>query len=78
MALQTQLCPPLENGDRLSYREFERRYAAMPQHQKAELVEGVVYMASPLRFTHSCRTPWSSHYLVRSISVRYSQRSDGH
>ncbi|USR92176.1 Uma2 family endonuclease [Phormidium yuhuli AB48] len=51
MALQTQLCPPLENGDRLSYREFERRYAAMPQHQKAELVEGVVYMASPLRFT---------------------------
>ena len=51
MALQTQICPPLENGDRLSYREFERRYAAMPQHQKAELVEGVVYMASPLRFT---------------------------
>ena len=51
MALQTQFCPPLENGDRLSYGEFERRYAAMPQHQKAELVEGVVYMASPLRFT---------------------------
>ena len=51
MVLQTQICPPLENGDRLSYREFERRYAAMPQHQKAELVEGVVYMASPLRFT---------------------------
>lgn len=51
MALQTQICPPLENGDRLSYREFERRYAAMPPHQKAELVEGVVYMASPLRFT---------------------------
>ncbi|UCJ13391.1 MAG: Uma2 family endonuclease [Phormidium sp. PBR-2020] len=51
MVLQTQTYPPLENGDRLSYREFERRYAAMPQHQKAELVEGVVYMASPLRFT---------------------------
>jgi len=51
MVHQTQICPPLENGDRLSYREFERRYAAMPQHQKAELVEGVVYMASPLRFT---------------------------
>ncbi|NEO25468.1 MAG: Uma2 family endonuclease [Kamptonema sp. SIO4C4] len=51
MQLQPQICPPLENGDRLSYREFERRYAAMPAHQKAELVEGVVYMASPLRFT---------------------------
>lgn len=51
MQLQPQMCPPLENGDRLNYREFERRYAAMPNHQKAELVEGVVYMASPLRFT---------------------------
>jgi Uma2 family endonuclease len=41
--------PPLENGDRLSRPEFERRYQAMPQLKKAELVEGVVYMASPLR-----------------------------
>ncbi|MBF2007327.1 hypothetical protein PCC6912_48410 [Chlorogloeopsis fritschii PCC 6912] len=40
----------LENGDRLSRHEFERRYQAMPQLRKAELVEGVVYiMASPLR-----------------------------
>lgn len=43
--------PPLENGDRLTAPEFERHYAAMPEHQKAELIEGVVYMASPLRFT---------------------------
>ena len=41
--------PPLENGDRLSRFEFERRYLAMPHLKKAELVEGVVYMASPLR-----------------------------
>lgn len=41
--------PPLENGDRLSRAEFERRYQAMPQVKKAELVEGVVYMTSPLR-----------------------------
>lgn len=51
MQLHPQAHPPLENGDRLSYREFERRYTAMPNHQKAELIEGVVYMASPLRFT---------------------------
>ncbi|MCW6035563.1 Uma2 family endonuclease [Spirulina subsalsa FACHB-351] len=51
MQLQSQIYPPLENGDRLSYREFERRYSAMPTGQKAELIEGVVYMASPLRFT---------------------------
>ncbi|MBW4472493.1 MAG: Uma2 family endonuclease [Stenomitos rutilans HA7619-LM2] len=42
--------PPLENGDRLTRPEFERRYNAMPEVRKAELVEGVVYMASPLRF----------------------------
>ena len=43
--------PPLENGDRLTRPEFERRYNAMPELRKAELIEGVVYMASPLRFT---------------------------
>ncbi|MEM9220448.1 MAG: Uma2 family endonuclease, partial [Cyanobacteria bacterium P01_F01_bin.150] len=29
--------PPLENGDRLSRAEFERRYQAMPHLRKAEL-----------------------------------------
>lgn len=42
--------PPLENGDRLTRFEFERRYNAMPKLKKAELIEGTVYMASPLRF----------------------------
>ncbi|MBE9224292.1 Uma2 family endonuclease [Phormidium sp. LEGE 05292] len=41
--------PPLENGDQLTRVEFERRYSAMPNQKKAELIEGVVYMASPLR-----------------------------
>jgi Uma2 family endonuclease len=41
--------PPLENGDRLTRPEFERRYQAMPQVKKAELIEGIVHMASPLR-----------------------------
>jgi Uma2 family endonuclease len=40
------LIPPLENGDRLSRFEFERRYEAMPHVKKAELIEGVVYMAA--------------------------------
>lgn len=43
--------PPLENGDKLTRAEFERRYHAMPNQGKAELVEGIVYMASPLRIT---------------------------
>ena len=41
--------PPLESGDRLTRREFERRYHAMPHIKKAELIEGVVYMPSPVR-----------------------------
>jgi Uma2 family endonuclease len=45
------MIPPLENGDRLSRAEFERRYAASPDVQKAELIEGRVFVASPLRFT---------------------------
>ena len=42
--------PPLVDGERLSRDEFERRYHAMPENVKAELIEGVVYMASPARF----------------------------
>jgi len=42
--------PPLENGDMLSRAEFERRYKVMPHLKKAELIEEIVYMASPLRF----------------------------
>jgi len=42
--------PPLQPGDRLSRAEFERRYHAHPDIKKAELIEGVVYMPSPVRF----------------------------
>jgi Uma2 family endonuclease len=48
--LNPDLFPPLESGDRLTRPEFERRYAAAPHIKKAELIEGVVYVASPLRF----------------------------
>ena len=41
--------PELENGDRLTRAEFERRYEAMPHLKKAELIEGVVHMPSPVR-----------------------------
>jgi Uma2 family endonuclease len=43
---------PLENGDRITRAEFERRYEAMPNLKKAELIEGVVYMGSPVRVIH--------------------------
>jgi hypothetical protein len=41
--------PILEPGDRLSREEFERRYDAMPELKKAELIEGVVYLPSAVR-----------------------------
>jgi len=43
---------PLENGDRLTRAEFERRYETMPNLKNAELIEGVVYMGSPVRVIH--------------------------
>lgn len=42
--------PPLRPGDHLSRAEFERRYQAHPEVKKAELIEGVVYMPSPVHF----------------------------
>lgn len=42
----------LEQGDHLTREEFERRYDAMPHAKKAELIEGVVHMPSPVRWNH--------------------------
>src|SRR6266508_4945217 len=45
---------PLENGECLTAPEFMRRYEAMPEVNKAELIEGIVYMPSPVRYdSHS-------------------------
>lgn len=59
--------PRLENGDRLTRAEFERRYDAMPGLKKAELIEGVVYVPSPVGFKrHGKQTrhvsTWLGHY----------------
>lgn len=67
--------PYLENGDCLSRAEFERRYSAMPEVKKAELIEGVVYVASPLRFEphaepHSFLIAWLVTYRSLTPGVR--------
>jgi Uma2 family endonuclease len=72
--------PPLENGDRLSRSEFERRYQAMPNHQKAELIAGIVYMASPLRITqhgnpHARIMTWLGSYWVVTPGVELGDNS---
>jgi Putative restriction endonuclease len=44
--------PQLEAGDQLTRQEFERRYEAMPELKKAKLIEGEVFMPSPVRWHH--------------------------
>ncbi|MGB5968478.1 MAG: Uma2 family endonuclease [Spirulinaceae cyanobacterium] len=63
---------PLENGDFLTCEEFERRYDAMPHLKKAELIEGVVYMGSPVRVTHG--TP---HAQIMGWLFNYSLYTPG-
>lgn len=67
--------PPLESGDCLSRSEFERRYAAEPHIKRAELIEGVVYVASPLRFNghaepHTWAVTWLSIYQIATANTR--------
>lgn len=67
--------PALENGDRLSRVEFERRYNAMPHLKKAELIEGIVYMPSPVRLSehgepHSYLMGWLVVYKAATPGVR--------
>lgn len=64
---------PLENGDRLSRIEFERRYTAMPKVKKAELIEGVVYMASPLRH----RSHGKPHAVIMTLLSAYWSATPG-
>jgi Uma2 family endonuclease len=59
--------PALQNGDRLTRDEFERRYEAMPDIKKAELIEGTVYMPSPVHANshgrpHSAIVGWLLTY----------------
>lgn len=70
----TPSIPPLENGDHLARAEFERRYAAMPGVKKAELIEGVVYMPSPVHFRghskpHQQITTWAGTYAAVTSGV---------
>jgi Uma2 family endonuclease len=68
--------PPLEQGDRLTRVEFERRYEAMRDLKKAELVEGRVYMSSPVKpphgRPHARMTTWLGVYEAATPGVASS------
>ena len=44
--------PPMREGDRLTRAEFERRWTAMPELKKAELIDGAVHVAAALSVDH--------------------------
>ena len=72
--------PALEAGDQLTRDEFERRYAAMPALKKAELIEGVVYMPSPVRVRrhgspHAKIITWLGNYQARTPGVEVADNA---
>ena len=62
----------LQSGDRMSQREFHRLYKQTPRKFKAELIGGMVFVASPLRSGHGDR-----HVLLGSLLVLYQGDTAG-
>ncbi len=65
--------PWLVDGERLDRATFHDRYAAMPESTRAELIGGIVHMASPLglrhgRFDHRVST-WLGHFAESTPGV---------
>src|ERR1700676_895937 len=62
--------PKLVAGTKLTADEFLRRWDAMPHVRHAELIEGIVYMPSPLSWEHGQFDRrlgwWLGCYLVRT------------
>ncbi|MFH1635573.1 MAG: Uma2 family endonuclease [Chloroflexota bacterium] len=66
--------PPLNTGDLLTRMEFERRYNAHPEIKKAELIEGVVYMPSPVHHQkhgkpHIYISTWIGTYVAATLVI---------
>ena len=67
--------PPLVDGEHLTRDEFERRYDAMPGLKKAELIEGVVHMPSPVRHDQHSDPHSSPRRLAVGLSGRHARRA---
>ncbi len=68
--VSTVVSQPLFAGQRLKREEFLRRWEAIPELKNAELIGGLVYMASPVSRAH-CRhefllASWLGQYVVRT------------
>ncbi len=63
MSIAERTIQPLGAGQRLTVREFLRRWEAMPEVKFAELIGGVVYMPSPLTSEHGRTELWIATWL---------------
>jgi Uma2 family endonuclease len=65
--------PELVQGDKLTRQEFLRRWEAHPEIKKAELIGGIVYMASPVSVQHGemdgCVGGWLCVYQVATAGT---------
>lgn len=66
------LPPVLREGDRLTAREFLRRWEAMPDLKHAELIDGIVFMPSPVSYSHG-----TSHAAFGAWVWLYADRTPG-
>jgi len=72
MSVAEPITPPLVAGEKLTREEFLRRWEALPELKQAELIEGVVYLPSPLSIAHG-----SEHSLVHTWIGNYAARTPG-
>lgn len=66
------LPPTLREGDRLNSSDFLRNWEAMPLLKHAELIDGIVYMPSPVYHPHS-----TVHYAMTGWLCSYSDATPG-
>ncbi len=64
--------PVLENGARMTQKEFHRLYEETPENFKAELIGGIVYVASPLKWRHG-----ANHLPLGSLLYTYEAHTPG-
>jgi Uma2 family endonuclease len=62
----------LHSGDRMSREQFHRLYEQTPEDFKAELIGGIVYVASPVSLSHG-----QPHLLLGALLATYQTRTPG-
>ncbi len=79
MSTVEQAVPELVAGDFLSRDEFLRRWEAMPEVKRAELIRGVVYMPSPVSAEHGDMEGavglWLGTYAVATVGCRHNHNT---